>query len=225
MTARTKISLGQGIFSIPDVANILQIKQHKIRRVLKEYWDGRISKGIGEEYSWSIGKTRAVDFHTLIEFYMFFQLRESGIEVKKILEAHNQLAEIFKTKFPFANNKVLNGIKIVGKKIVFEFENKSIMDLNYSKQLNLDFVRKFWGKIDFDKEEIALRFWPIGKDKKIVIDPSHQFGQPTIYKTNILPRTIYSLYLAEEPIDFIAATFQLDELEVKHAIEYCKEAA
>ena len=80
-------------------------------------------------------------------------------------------------------------------------------------------------KLDFDGEDLALRLWPLGKSKKIVIDPDHQFGQPTINGTNIIPSTLYQLYKAKEPISFIAATYDISENAVKDAIQYCKKAA
>ena len=74
-------------------------------------------------------------------------------------------------------------------------------------------------------EILTVRLWPLGKEKSIVVDPNHKFGRPIIKGSNIYPETIYQLYLANEPINFIASSFSITENEVDDAIEFCKKAA
>lgn len=58
----------------------------------------------------------------------------------------------------------------------------------------------------------------MGKDKKIIVDPHHQFGQHVIEDTNILAETIFDLYQAGESPAFISRLYQLKEEDVKDAI-------
>lgn len=225
MSLENKSLIGVGIYTVPDLAEILNLRYYKVQRLLNEYWDKRFASQLGQKYSWSDGKSKAVSFHTLIEFYIFFQLKETGISTRNILKAHTELSEMFSTPFPFANANVINGINCVGKKVLFEFENKDIINLDASKQLNLKFIKSFASKLDFDNGNLAVRLWPLGKDKSIVVDPNYKLGLPTINGTNIYPESIYQLHLADEPLNFIASTYLLSENEVKDAIEFCKKAA
>ena len=77
----------------------------------------------------------------------------------------------------------------------------------------------------FDKNELAEKFYPLGKTKQVVIDPKHQFGQPTIKGTNIFPKTIFNLYQSKESKKFIAQSYEISIQEVNDAIEYCKTVA
>ncbi|MDG1320741.1 MAG: DUF433 domain-containing protein [Polaribacter sp.] len=225
MIFETKSTTGTGIYTIPDLAEILNLKYYKVQRLLSEYWDKRFADQLGINYSWSDGKSKAVSFHTLVEFYIFFQLKEIGVSTTNILKAHSELSEMFSTPFPFANSSVINGINCVGKKVLFEVNNEDIINLDSSKQLNLKFIKHFASKLDFDQESLAVRLWPLGKEKSIVVDPNHKFGRPIIKGSNIYPETIYQLYLANEPINFIASSFSITENEVDDAIEFCKKAA
>ncbi len=99
-----------------------------------------------------------------------------------------------------------------------------IYSLDIYKQFNLEFVKLFFKNIEFNEDSIAKRLWPIGKDKHIIIDPNYQFGQPVILNTNIYPETLYTLFKAGEPINFIAHVYEVTEQEVNDAIEYCKAA-
>ena len=225
MDFENKVELGNGIYTLPDLANILDLNYYKVRRLLNEYWDKRFASDFGSKYSWSVGNSRAVSFHTLIEFYIFYQFKDAGVSTQKILKAHKELVSMYNTAFPFANSKILDGIHCVGKKIVFEIREDEIIDLDSTKQLNLKFIKNFVNKLDFDKNNIAKRLYPLGKKNSVIVDPEHQFGQPTIFGTNLFPETIYNLYRNKETKKFISASYGITIKQVTDAIEYCKKQA
>jgi len=225
MKFENKVEIGKGIYTLPDLSRILNLEYHKVRRLLNEYWDKRLSNEFANNYSWTVNKTKAVSFHTLIEFYIFYQLKEVGVSTTKILQAHSELSQIFNTPFPFATSDILNKISCFGKKIVFELNKNDIIDLDSTKQLNLKFIRNFTHKIDFDSNNLAQRLYPLGKSNTIVVDPKHQFGQPTIQGTNILPETIYNLISKKENKKFISLTFDISIKQINDAVKYCKAVA
>src|SRR5690606_20694586 len=102
---------------------------HKVHKLLNEYWDNRFASQLGEKYSWSVHNTKAVSFHTLVEFYIFFQLKEVGVSTRQILNAHTELSNRFNTAFPFANSKIINRINCFGKRIVFELNDEDFINL------------------------------------------------------------------------------------------------
>ncbi len=225
MRFENKPEIGTGIYTQPDLARILNLDYHKVQRLLNEYWDKRFAAEFSEKYSWIVGKSKAVSFHTLVEFYIFYQLKEAGVSTQAILKAHEELSQIFKTPFPFAKSEILDGINCFGKKIVFEMNNDEIIDLDSSKQLNLKFIKNFMYKLEFDSNSQVMRLYPLGKKNSIVVDPRHQFGQPTIKDTNLFPETIYNLYKKKETKKFIASSYNITVKQVNDAIDYCKTAA
>jgi uncharacterized protein (DUF433 family) len=224
MKFENKIDLGIGIYTISDIASILDLKYFKVERLLNEYWDKRFSEELGNKYSWSIGKSKAVSFHTLVEFYIFFQLRESGVSTQQIIKAHHELSKMYKTAFPFAVSQIIESIRCVGKRIVFEI-NGDYINLDATRQFNLKFIQEFAKKLVFDENHLAEKFYPLGKNHSIVVNPHHQFGQPVIDHTNIFPETIYNLYISKESKKFIAASYDLSLKQIDDAIAYCKPAA
>lgn len=217
--------LGRGIYTIPDIAILLGIPYYKANRWLNEYWDRRLANPFSDQYSWTDGKAKAVGFHTLIELYTFFQLSNAGVKTQVILEAHKMLSEKYNTAFPFATSPIIDNMFTDGKKVFFKENENIICTLDYSLQLNLDFVKLFFKKLDFGDEDLANRLWPLGKQHHIVIDPSHQFGQPIINGTNIMPSTIYQLIEAGEPTEFIGALYDLNKKQIEDAVNYCKLVA
>lgn len=217
--------IGNGIYTLPDLARILNLDYHKVQRLLNEYWDKRFASHFSEKYSWTVSNNKAVSFHTLVEFYIFYQLKEAGVSTQGILKAHKELSEIFNTPFPFAKSQILKGMNCFGKRIVFELSKENIIDLDSTKQLNLKFIKNFLYKLDFDKNDLAQRLYPMGKKNYVIVDPKHQFGQPTIKGTNLFPETIYGLYQNKETKKFIALSYDISLKQVTDAIEYCKKAA
>ena len=223
MNLENKLKIGNGIYTIPEIAKILRLPYHKVSHWVNNYWDGELGREFQSRYSWTINNTKAVSFHTLVEFYVLYLFAESGVKTRKVLNAHKELSKDFNTPFPFAQQQILNNIKTDGNKIYFDFEG-NIISLDGTKQFNLNFIKIFFKNLDFDSELLASKFWPLGRKKNIVLDPKRQFGHPIVGNSNIYPETLFNLYKSGEPIKFIAYTFEINERMVKDAIDYCRAA-
>lgn len=215
--------LGNGIYTAVDIAKILRIKESKVRRWINVYWDGEIGAQFGEKYSWNITGNRAVSFHTMVEFYIMLLFSEAGVQPKAVIKAHKELSHMFKTPFPFAKKEVLHNIQVSGKDIYIEL-NENIQQLNGTKQLAFRLIQQFYKNLEFDKDEIATRFWPLGKETAIVVDPSRKFGSPILAENNIYPETLYNHYLAGDPINYLAHIYEISEKEILDAIKFCEAA-
>ena len=153
-------------------------------RWIDKYWDGELGVEFEKRYSWKIENSRAVSFHTLVEFYVMMQFAEAGVKTRKVLEAHKELSHIYRTPFPFALKEVLDGINTDGRKIYFT-SNGNTITLDGTKQLNLEFIKVFFRNLEFDANNLASRLWPLGKKNSILIDPERRFGHPVLNDKNV----------------------------------------
>lgn len=224
MDFENKLALNTGIYTAKDISKILRISVSKVNRWIKSYWDGRFGKEFKKTYSWKVADTRAIGFHTLIEVYILTLFADAGVKTKEVLKAHDELSKLYKTPFPFARKDILENIKTDGKKIFIKITEDNILSLDGKKQFQIEFIKLFFKNLVFDYNLLANKFYPLGKDKDIVVDPTRQFGHPVIGQTNIFPESIYNMYKAGEPKKFIAFTYEISEREVQSAIEYCKAA-
>jgi len=219
---KNKPQLGRGIYTLSDISNILHLPNSRIRYWVNVFWDDKLSKVSEMKYSWGEKQDKAVDFHTLIEFYTFYKLRELGISTNKILKAHSVISESLKTNFPFASSRILTD----GNSILFSPDIQTIINADETLQYNLkEVIEPFCKKIDFNSNSLAYKFWPLGKKNSIVVDPHHQFGQPIIKGTNILAETLYRMNKAGESIEFIAKLYELKPKNVKDSINYFNKLA
>ncbi len=218
-----KNELGYGIYTIPDISQLLKINRRKVTRYISEYWDERMGKKLfSDTYTWSANnRYKAVNFYVLIELYTFFKLQEMGVKAKKILQARAAIIRETSLEYPFASSELLTD----GRKILFRFQG-DIIDADGSNQTNfIQIIESFASKVDFNEAKIANRFFPFGKERNIVVDPHHQFGQPVIKGTNVNAEVIYSMYRSGEPISAIAVLYDLTENEIHDAINFYRPAA
>ncbi len=218
-----RAEIGKGIYTVVDISKILNIPYGKVNLWLNKYWDGEIGREFESQYSWSIGSSKAVNFYTLVEFYVFYLFGEAGVSTRSVLNARKELGKIYKTNYPFAQRSIIESIRTDNKSIYLK-NGEDIITLDVTRQLNLNFIELFFMKLEFDKEMLACRFWPMGKENSILVDPERQFGHPILDKTNIYPETIYSLYKGGEEIEFISYIYEIDIKKVKDAIKYCEVA-
>ena len=211
--------IGGGIFLAKDVSKILNLPYSKVRHWLFELWDKRFA----DNWNYSFGEdgNKAIDFHTLIEFYIFYQLRERGVSSQQIQKVHKELSKDFGTKYPFAHAKFSTD----GKEVWYE-KLGALVKANGKKQIDIKpIIQPFLKKIEFGANNVAERYFPLSKTKSIVIDPKHQFGQPTIFGTNIKTQSIFSLYKGGESKTTISDLYNISLKKVSDAIEFHKTAA
>lgn len=222
-TAAIKPQLGKGIYSIPEAAAILNMPVGKVRRWLNKYWELDFLQGADASYTWGEGREKAFHFLTLIEIIAVDSFREIGVSFPKIKLAHSKLSDILDTNYPFAHAEMLTD----GKRIFHNYLDESLLELDEKQQFSFtQLVAPYCKKIDFqDNTQVAERYWPLGKDHEIVVDPHHSFGQPVIKGTNITVETIYSMLSAGESPEFVASIYNLNLNAVEDVMSFMKRNA
>ncbi|WP_177194175.1 DUF433 domain-containing protein [Dyadobacter sp. SG02] len=216
------VGVGTGIYTLPDIAEILHLPAVRVRRWMHEYWQLRFSSSAESEFSHGSGKELVTNFLTLIEFFTFYQLRQEGVSAQKIVKAHQILSKAFRTKYPFAKSNLLTD----GKQILFSGEVGEIIRADETLQITIkEAFAPFCKKVEFNEDNVVKRFYPMGREHSIVVDPRRQFGQPVIGDTNVLAETVYRLHRGGESVEMITSLYALTVEQVNDAINYYRKAA
>jgi len=217
------LKLGSGIYTPADAAKILRLQKSKVSYWFRSYIKNKIESSTGFRYYHDLDNNQiAVNFYSLIEFYVFHELKNRGVKTRRIIEAHKSISQALNTPYPFASAKLLT---TTSREVLFEENVNSVVKASYDLQyLIFNFIRPFCEKIEFGEDSLPTKFYPLGKDKKIVVDPEHQFGSPIIKGTNILVSTISELYSAGETVPFIAKLYDISAEQVQDAISYSSAA-
>jgi uncharacterized protein (DUF433 family) len=78
-------------------------------------------------------------------------------------------------------------------------------------------AKRFVDKVEFGPQ-VARRYFPAGKEHPVVIDPRRSFGAPTV--EGVRTEVLYEMFLAGEPVDEIAAGYELDRSLIEAAIRF-----
>jgi uncharacterized protein (DUF433 family) len=209
--------LGEGIYTAKDASLIFNIPYPKVN-----YWfQWYLKKGkfnTNYQYHFSISNKVAVNFLTLIEMYVFYSLKENGVKTKTIIEAHEILANQFKTQYPFAQKEYYS----LGDNVFFEDSNILTTANKNLQGVFPEALIPYSKKISFGNDKLAHKFYPLGETRSIIIDPNHQFGQPTIKGTNILAATIYDWHLSNESEEFIADLYNISIQNIRDSVDFYK---
>jgi uncharacterized protein (DUF433 family) len=217
---RESPKLGEGIYTISDVAFILRITKSNARYLVKKYLNDLIKDQ--EQFDYLLHEhDYVINFYSLIEVYVIYNMRKNGLSVKNILSLHNYLSKLLDTHYPFANTEWL----VSGKEIYFDRKQNWITaDGKLQFAIN-DIVEHFGTKIQFDNNKLASQFYPLGKERNIVVDPQHKFGLPIIKDTNLVAEYLYDTYIAEDKnLGYVAQLYDISEQQLMDVVEYMAAA-
>lgn len=197
--------LGEGIYFARDIANILYLPYNKVYHLINGFWSA---------YTFGEERNKAVNFYSLIEFYIYFHCREKGMRASKLKKYHTQLSKDLGTPYPFAHFDIRTDFKNMWAR-----ESGNLIKADGKRQYDfLPLLDNFLHRVSYDSNNIANKYYPLENSENIVVNPKKQFGQPTVEGTGIKTKTIYSLHIAGESDKTISKLYDISLKQVKDAI-------
>lgn len=206
----------RGVYLIPDAAQILRIPAASLRTWITGRNESEQKHfPAGEIGSDGVGLDRHFGFLTLVELYLVAQLRKRGVSMVTIRVAREELSVRLKTDHPFA----LGGLLSSGKGILHELGDGVLLELGSKGQTAFEkILQPFCDRLDFDAAtSLAQRFFPLGRDYPIVVDPRHAFGRPVIDGTNVTTEAVMALLRGGETIEDVADYLAISDEAVRAA--------
>jgi uncharacterized protein (DUF433 family) len=217
---KEEMRIGDGIFTVADVARILRIPYRRANYWFNSYIKLKLEKSSNYKYYFKVDNTIGVNFFMIIELYAFQKMREHKVSLYTIIKTHTYLKSVFNNPYPFSEAKLV----LAGREILIDMLGQ-IVTADESRQTILDeIVLPLSERISFSRDGVAYRFYPLGTSNSVVVNRHHQFGQPIIEGTNVKASTIYNYYLGGEDIETIARMYSLSASQVNDAIAFSKAA-
>ena len=73
--------------------------------------------------------------------------------------------------------------------------------------------------VDF-ADGFVSRWYPIGKDRGVIVDPGFSFGQPIVEQCHVRTSVLYASFKAEGSIEKAAKWYEVDPSTVKQAVDF-----
>jgi uncharacterized protein (DUF433 family)/GNAT superfamily N-acetyltransferase len=218
--------VGVGLYTISEAARIVGVKSADLRQWLRDYTYS--VRGVEYRRRPFVERTlpedpNIVTFLELIELLFIKLFRSQGVSMRLIRAAAERAAERWGTDYPFAVKR----FDTDGKYIFATLQNDSGEPIALEElsrgQLALDrVIRPFFRKLDYEGNADALRFWPMERDGRVVLDPHRQFGQPIDAETGVPTRVLFAAVKANEAesLRAIADWYEVPIAAVEAAVEY-----
>ena len=162
---------------------------------------------------------KTCSFLHLIEIVVAAKFRKAEHEsYRTVRRAYDNARKLFKLDYPFASMD----LKAIGGHIVhiMHVPGLSLQAVDQPEQFTLpDLVQETIAQLEYE-EDLASRWYPVGKDVPIVVDPRISAGLPVIKGRGITVEAINKRFQARQKIEFIERDFELEPDVVEEAIRF-----
>jgi uncharacterized protein (DUF433 family) len=203
--AESPLPIGTGIYGRADAARLLRVNASTLRRWVGGYtfrYKTRATETVERRKPPvvvsdlpTIDRKVALSFVELMELRVVKALVDREFSLQAIRVMAEIAAEHFRTTHPFASRRVYtDGQKVFAEVTRHLDRHPDVVELTRGKIAQViagGLFEPFLREIDFDeKTALADRWWPLGRDYPIVLDPEIAFGAPTIAGTSVRTSTV-----------------------------------
>lgn len=224
--------IGTGIYTPDEAAALLKAPVSEVRRWAFGYARNRGSARVDygpliETELPELEGERALTFIELVELMFIKGFRKAGAPWHSIREAASVATRLFETEHPFALRQFFADPTGVYAQLKEADENESMVKLAGNGQHVFgEIVRPYLGQLEFDPREVPTRWWPRGKEARVVVDPAVSFGRPIVADTSIPTRALAEALDAEQranpakALERVCWLFKVPERHVQAAARF-----
>ncbi len=216
--------IGNGLYTYKEVSHLTGLSLIKIRRWSEGYKrsdsNNEIQPVFDSDYD-KIDSKKVLSFLDIIEILFIKAFHQYGISIQTIRVAIESASRLLNSEHPFAMKKIYTDGKTIIAKIAKESDSIELIDLLKKQYQFAEIILPtLYECIDFNNYEIAEKWWPLGKDSGIVIDPSRNFGKPIIDDINVSTEMIMDLYNSGHTKKDISDWYDIDLKYIDMAIDF-----
>ncbi|CAN5131073.1 DUF433 domain-containing protein [soil metagenome] len=223
MHDREPALLNTGLYTVPEAARLTRVSIGKIRRWLKGYnfrsgerirhsdavWQGELKP---------IENKLALSFRDLLELRFVDAFIRAGVSWRTMRRTHAKAQEELRTTHPFCSNRIFTDGRTILLRQGEEDGDQPLVDLVTNQREFSRIVGPFRKELEFSGNDII--WYPLGKERQIVIDPRRNFGQPTTARSGVPSQVLARSVRANESAETVAAWYEVQTDEVRDAVEF-----
>jgi hypothetical protein len=169
----------------------------------------------------------ALTFLELVELMYVKGFRNAGASWKLIKVAAQVAARLFGTDHPFAMKRFFADPEGIYALLEEEDGSDSLVELvGHGQHALREMVAPYLGQLDFDPTDIARRWWPMGREGRIVLDPMIARGAPLVQEVGVPARALIEAFDAEtgtgrrDALDRVAWMYRIKPRHVESALRF-----
>ncbi|MCE3250055.1 MAG: hypothetical protein K0R41_3880 [Geminicoccaceae bacterium] len=217
--------LGIGLYTAAEASRLLDLPPARLRRWLGGY------RSAGHAYDplWTVQLPR-LDDRLGLGFLDLMQLRvvarivvETQISLQALRKALLLAQELIHHRHPFATTRFRTDGRRLFLEIGRETKEPALFDV-LGKQYGFHrIIEPSFRDVDLEAE--ITRWWPLGKQRSVVLDPQRSFGAPIVNKSGIPTATLARAAESDGSPREVTRWYPATEREVRDAIAFERRLA
>lgn len=206
-----------------EAARLTRVSVGKVRRWLKGY---NFKVGASVHHSDAVWKGElkpienklALSFRDLLELRFVDAFIRAGVSWRTMRSAHAKAQQQLETTHPFCSNRIFTDGRSILLRQGEEDSDEVLINLANHQAEFARIVEPFRKELEFSGTDIV--WWPLGRERQIVLDPKRNFGQPTVARSGVPSQVLARSAKANGSSDIVAKWFEVQPEEVGDAIDF-----
>lgn len=229
MNANPSNLLSAGIYAIPEASRLTGVSSARIRRWLKGYdfktkKDRRHSKPVWSGQLAPLKDRIAVGFKDLMEIRYVAAFLDVGVSWKTMRQAHESAKSKLSTDHPFCSHRFATDGRSILLQEAHSTGDTRLIDIATDQCEFERIVTPFLRELDLLDGGIA-RWWPLGKDRLVVVDPVKNMGQPTTLNSGVPTKVLARSLKTNGSVESVARWYEVSVKEIEDAVEFEQKLA
>jgi uncharacterized protein (DUF433 family) len=224
MTASNIAYLNVGIYTIPEAHKLTGVSRERIRRWLRGYRSNLRKKKyspLWEPQLPPIDNKVALGFLDLIEVKFVGAFLDKGVSWPMIHKVREKARELYPDiSHPFCTKQFGTDGHLVFIEVHKETGDGSLLEIANDQHVFASITKPFLKQLEFRDGKILERWWPLGRDHNVVLDPRKNFGQPTMSEEGVATQVLAKSVQANGSIDEVARWYEIKPTSVREAVAY-----
>jgi len=206
---------------VPEASKLSGVRSQRIRRWLSGYEYSHGDKRLESKPVWTgqiepLESRMALGFLDLMEIRFVSAFIEQGVSLQAIRKAAQRARQVFGVDHPFCAGKFLTDGRTVFIEVGEELRERELLDLVKNQFAFKKVLKPYTIGLDYENDVLA-RWWPMGKNRRVVIDPERSFGTPIVSKRGIPTDILHTALLREGSVSEVMKWFDVSRQEVLDA--------
>lgn len=165
----------------------------------------------------NIEPNEAVSFVDLVEVIVIGGLRDNGFSLKTIRKINEYCQLLLQKTRPL----VTETFKVSGRDIFVLAGHGHLVNVSSQQGMQAwdEILDPFLKTVDYENE-LARRWWPMGREYPVVVDPEYGFGLPVIAGSGVRTEILAERARAGDTREEISYDFGLDASQIAAALRY-----
>lgn len=215
-----------GIYTIRDAARLTGVSTGRIRRWLRGYRYRSRKRAYASPPLWHgqwepINHSVALGFLDLIEIRFVDAFLKAGVSWATLREARVKAGEMFKGAHPFCTNGFMTDGRSIFVELHRETGEPSLLEIVRRQHVFAQIVRPFLRELEFAEGRGMVRWWPLGTQRQVVLDPTRNFGRPIVDRRGVPTEVLAKAAAAcGGSLAEVSRWYEVPQTEIRDAVEF-----